>query len=233
MPIVRKNHDSSVQRRTTPSHSRVEPAREQRRDRECERNRRGDVAEIEIRRMDRHARILQLRIHPAPVERNEVEARERIRLEARRRDEEQQHRRDRARRPGHELAFPRRLVAMAIVPYIDRISAQNSIEPAWPLQNDVKMYTLGMFELMWLATYSSEKSLGQQRRPQPDRRREQSSRTSRRVRARRWRSDPSRRSRAAGERHGRRPGRHQQRDPERQLADENHARPAVFVWAAL
>jgi hypothetical protein len=31
-----------------------------------------------------------------------------------------------------------RLVAMAIVPYIDKISAQNSSDPACPLQNDVK-----------------------------------------------------------------------------------------------
>src|SRR5678816_1058139 len=51
-----------------------------------------------------------------------------------------------------------RLVAIAIVPYIDRISAQKSIDPAWPLQNDVKMYTLAMLALMCVATYSSEKS---------------------------------------------------------------------------
>ena len=31
-----------------------------------------------------------------------------------------------------------RLVAIATVAYIDRISAQKSIDPAWPLQNAVK-----------------------------------------------------------------------------------------------
>ena len=51
-----------------------------------------------------------------------------------------------------------RLVAMAIVPYIDKISAQKSSDPACPLQNAVKTYTLGIVELTLLATYSSEKS---------------------------------------------------------------------------
>ncbi len=60
---------------------------------------------------------------------------------------------------GMSSSLPRRLVAIAMVPYIDRIRAQNSIEPACPLQNDVKMYTLGIVELMCPATYSSEKSL--------------------------------------------------------------------------
>src|SRR4051812_6225015 len=51
-----------------------------------------------------------------------------------------------------------RLVEIAMVPYIDRINAQKSIDPAWPLQNAVNTYTEGIVELMWLATYSSEKS---------------------------------------------------------------------------
>src|SRR5436309_3379719 len=59
---------------------------------------------------------------------------------------------------GVRSGLRRRLVAMAIVEYIDRINAQNSIEPAWPLQNAVKMYGSGIVELMWLATYSTEKS---------------------------------------------------------------------------
>ena len=42
--------------------------------------------------------------------------------------------------------------------YSDRINAQKSIEPAWPLQNAVKTYTFGMLALIWPATYSSEKS---------------------------------------------------------------------------
>src|SRR5215831_17345443 len=63
---------------------------------------------------------------------------------------------------AHGVSSPfarRRLVAIAIDPYIDRISAQKSIDPACPLQNAVKMYTLGIVELMCPATYSSEKSL--------------------------------------------------------------------------
>ena len=47
---------------------------------------------------------------------------------------------------------------MAIVPYMDRISAQNRSDPACPLQNEVNTYTLGMAALMCPATYSSEKS---------------------------------------------------------------------------
>ena len=70
---------------------RVEPAREQRRDRERERNRRRDVAEVQHRRMDRHARILQLRIHPASVGGRKSSRVERVRLETRRRDEEHEH----------------------------------------------------------------------------------------------------------------------------------------------
>src|SRR4051794_18529067 len=59
---------------------------------------------------------------------------------------------------GTSSRFRARLVAIAIVAYIDRMSAQNSNEPAWPLQNAVKTYTLGMLALMCPATYSSEKS---------------------------------------------------------------------------
>src|SRR5215467_11124519 len=59
---------------------------------------------------------------------------------------------------GTSSEFRLRLVAMAIVPYIDRINAQKSSDPACPLQNAVKMYTLDMVALMWLATYSREKS---------------------------------------------------------------------------
>ena len=59
---------------------------------------------------------------------------------------------------GASCGLRRRFVAMAIVPYIERMSAQKSSEPACPLQNAVKMYAPGIVELMWLATYSSEKS---------------------------------------------------------------------------
>ena len=72
MPTVRKNQESSDQRRTMPEPLGVEPARDERRDGERERDRRRDVAEVEIRRMDRHPRILELRIHPAPVGRDEA-----------------------------------------------------------------------------------------------------------------------------------------------------------------
>src|SRR4051812_28266701 len=51
-----------------------------------------------------------------------------------------------------------RLVGIAILAYMDRINRQKSIDPACPLQNAVNTYTLGIVELMWPATYSSEKS---------------------------------------------------------------------------
>ena len=126
---------------------------------------------------------------------------------------------------GIELAIARsRLVAMAIVEYIDRINAQKSIDPAWPLQNAVKMYTFGMFELMWPATYSSEKSRDSSAVQSPiDASNDHRERGVQSANAAVDQFVAA--QRAAGERHGRRPGRHQQRDPERQLTDEDHARP--------
>ncbi len=82
----------------------VELAGEQRRDGKRERNGRRDVTQIQIGRMERHSRILKLRIHPATVDRREIEARERIRLDAGRQHEEDENRRDGPCRPRNELA---------------------------------------------------------------------------------------------------------------------------------
>ena len=60
---------------------RVEPAAEQRRDRERERDRESDVAHVEHRRMEHHARILQQRIQVAAVGRRRKQAVERVRRE--------------------------------------------------------------------------------------------------------------------------------------------------------
>src|ERR1051325_9373536 len=59
---------------------------------------------------------------------------------------------------GVSSGLRRRLGAIAIAEYIERIRAQNSIEPACPLQNAEKTYGVGMVELILLATYSNEKS---------------------------------------------------------------------------
>ena len=56
----------------------VEPPGEQRRDREGERDRDADVAEVEHRRMHHHAGVLQLRIEPVAVRRSERQPVERI-----------------------------------------------------------------------------------------------------------------------------------------------------------
>ncbi len=66
---------------------RIEPAAEQRGDRERERDREADVAHVEHRRVDHHARVLQQRIQIAPVGRRREQALERIR---RRQHEEQE-----------------------------------------------------------------------------------------------------------------------------------------------
>ena len=71
---------------------RIQSPRNQRGDGKCKWNGGGDVAQIEVRRMNRHAGVLELRIHPAAVHRRPVEAREGIRLEARRGEEEQKNR---------------------------------------------------------------------------------------------------------------------------------------------
>ena len=53
---------------------------------------------------------------------------------------------------GTSSRLRRRLVAMAMVPCIERISAQRSIDPACPLQSAVNTYTEGMFWLICPAT---------------------------------------------------------------------------------
>ena len=47
---------------------------------------------------------------------------------------------------------------IAIAEYTERMSAQNSIDPACPPQNAANTYTFGMFALVFDATYLSEKS---------------------------------------------------------------------------
>src|SRR5207237_4494520 len=85
----------------------IEPTRQKRGDSKRKRNRRADVAEVEIRRMNRHSRILQLRIQSAAVYGNEVEPLERIRAEADRCEKEQQNERQRSRDVRHQLAIAR------------------------------------------------------------------------------------------------------------------------------
>ena len=69
----------------------VEPFRQQRGDREGERNRDRDVAEVQHGRMEDHPRILQLRVHAPPVERHEREPLEWVRGEQHHRDEKRRH----------------------------------------------------------------------------------------------------------------------------------------------
>ena len=57
-------------------------------------NRRAHVSEVEIRRMDRHSRILQLGIHSASVGRNPIESLVGIGAEAHRRQEKDEHERE-------------------------------------------------------------------------------------------------------------------------------------------
>ncbi len=70
----------------------VEPAPKQRRDREGERDGDADVAEVEHRRVDDHAEVLQLRVEAAAVGRREGQPLERVGGEEHHRDEEDHHR---------------------------------------------------------------------------------------------------------------------------------------------
>src|ERR1700730_4189536 len=93
----------------------VEPACEQRRDRERKWNRRADVPQIEIGRMDRHSGILQLRIQSTTIGGNEVEPLEGIGAEADRAEKENKYQSKRAGDVRHQLA-----IARAIRPQSDR-----------------------------------------------------------------------------------------------------------------
>ena len=96
-------------RQQRPAADRVDPsgvelARDQRADRERERDGDARVAEVEHRRMDRHAGVLELRVQAAAVRRDEAEPRERVRGEHHHGDEERRDRADDARHVGHQFA---------------------------------------------------------------------------------------------------------------------------------
>jgi hypothetical protein len=202
---------------------RIEPAGDQRRDRESERDRRRDVAEIEIRRMDRHPRVLELRIHPAPVGRHEAQPVIGIGLEARRRDEEDENHRERA-------AGPRREIASLVTNGADghrRIAGQDQR----PEQHRARLATPERGEDVHLRHVRAgvrrhvleREVVRQQGGPETDRGEDDH---------RRGGVQPAPAAgdqvfathRAARERRDGRPRGHEQRDPQRQLTDEDHAR---------
>jgi hypothetical protein len=59
---------------------------------------------------------------------------------------------------GMTPRLPRRFENTAIAEYKESMSNQNSIDPAWPLQNAAKTYAFGRLALVYDATYSNEKS---------------------------------------------------------------------------
>ena len=62
MPMVSRLQAASVQGRTQRAQAGVDPALDQRRDREREHHREADVARVEERRMDGERRVLQQRV---------------------------------------------------------------------------------------------------------------------------------------------------------------------------
>ena len=67
MPSVRKIHAPSTHGRIARAKSGVDLPREQRADREAERDRQPDIAEVERRRMEREAEVLQQRVEPVAL----------------------------------------------------------------------------------------------------------------------------------------------------------------------
>ena len=110
----------------------VDAAFDQRGDGEGERDREADIAEIEQRRMDGEAGVLQDRIEVAALERRLRQAQERVRGEQ---DEEIEGRRRSTTAPPARCAFsvagrlPPNTATSA--PNSARISTQSSIEPSW------------------------------------------------------------------------------------------------------
>ncbi len=203
---------------------RVEAARDEGSDRVGERNRRRDIAEVEHRRVDRHPRVLELRVHAAPVGWDPVEALERIRAEAHREQEEE---RDRTQRPGHvRHEMPRLLTAPGVdggsgVEGEDQTPEQHRARLTGPERRervDRREVRAGVAR-----DELDREIVREQRRPQPDARDDDES--GRGVeRALAAPNEIGAGARGAGERDGDAPRCHEQRDPERQLADQDEAR---------
>ncbi len=88
----------------------VEPAREQRAHRECERHREPDVPEVEERRMGEHVRVLQARRHSGAIKRRRLR-RKRARDEHDKEREERRDDREHGHDPHDEVARPRAIQA--------------------------------------------------------------------------------------------------------------------------
>ena len=132
MPSVR---NIQAQQRPRPHPARpggVDAAFDQGRDGEGERDREADIAEIEHRRMDREAEILQDRIEVAALERRLREAQERVRGEQ---DEQIEGAGDPRLHRQHVglQASPAdwRRTAATSAPNSARMSTHSSIEPSW------------------------------------------------------------------------------------------------------
>ena len=199
----------------------VEAPRDERGDREGEGHRGADVAEVEIWRMDRHPRILQLRIEPRAVRRNPVEPLVGIGAEAERHHEEE---RDGGERRGdvrHQLA-----VARAIRPHGDRRVARENECPEEQRSRLPRPERRDLVDRRQIRARVrrdvAEGKVGiEQRGPEAERRENQKG--ERRVRRTLGARDqlPTLVIRA-GEADRRAPGCHEQRNPERQLTNEDH-----------
>ena len=103
MPSVRKHPGGSVQGRTQRAQAASMRPSISARDGEGEGDREADIAEIEQRRMDGEAGILQERVEVLPLERRRAQPRERVGGEQ---HEEQERRRD--QRPARASTLARR-----------------------------------------------------------------------------------------------------------------------------
>ena len=108
MPPVRNNQAASVHGLHPARPGRVDAAVDQRGDGEGEADREADIAEVEQRRMDGEADVLQDRVEVAALDRRRRQPRERIRG---RQDEEQEGRADPALHRQHGGAQARRQIA--------------------------------------------------------------------------------------------------------------------------
>ena len=132
MPSVRNAQAASVQGRDPARPGGIDAPLEQRGDREGEGHREADVAQVEHRRMDGHARVLQQRVQVAAVERRRQQARERVggeQQEGEEADADQAHaRRARARCSVAGRLSPKPATARV---HSARISTHSSSEPSW------------------------------------------------------------------------------------------------------
>ena len=132
MPRVRKHpgHRGPGPRPARPG--RVEPARQQRRDGEGEGHREADIAHVQHRRMDDHARVLQQRVQVAAVGRRREQALERVGGEQHEQQEaaaDQAHDAEHARHHAIVGSWRENSATASVQPA--RISTHSSIEPSW------------------------------------------------------------------------------------------------------